>query len=210
MSVLRVSWRWRARSRMFSSRCVVSVNAAKPKVAAPPLIECAARKIALRSSLSGAATSRFDEQLLHLRQQLVGFLEEGLVEGSDVHVRLVSFCVEGHSWRVLRGRRPARMVLRTGPGASGWVHRRASGAAGALRRLRRLCRHLAFDALLRLVVEHDDADAPVHRRRCGSALFRGAPAARPVMRSTRSSRRPPATSSRREALARSADSSQLL
>ncbi|KGC56682.1 chemotaxis two-component sensor kinase CheA domain protein [Burkholderia mallei] len=39
--------------------CVVSVSAVKPNVAAPPLIECAARKIAARSSGSGEATSRF-------------------------------------------------------------------------------------------------------------------------------------------------------
>ena len=44
----------------------------------------------------------------------------------------------------------------------------------------------------------------------GSALLNSVLEARPCTRSTRSSGSPPATSSRREALARSAESSQLL
>src|SRR5699024_1988989 len=48
----------RMSSNTFSSTCVVSASSSKvPKVAAPPLIECAALKIALRSSASGASTS---------------------------------------------------------------------------------------------------------------------------------------------------------
>jgi len=47
----------RMRSSSDSSMWVTSVMSLKAKVAAPPLIECAARKIALRSSLSGADTS---------------------------------------------------------------------------------------------------------------------------------------------------------
>jgi hypothetical protein len=49
--------------------CVVSVSAVKPNVAAPPLIECAARKIAARSSGS---------------EQFVGFVEERLIELGNV------------------------------------------------------------------------------------------------------------------------------
>ncbi len=44
-------------SSKFSSTCVISVMSIKPKVAAPPFIEWAARKIALSSSSSGLSMS---------------------------------------------------------------------------------------------------------------------------------------------------------
>ncbi|CFW11243.1 Uncharacterised protein [Bordetella pertussis] len=48
----------RIASSRFSSKCVVPASFWKqPKVAAPPLMECAARKIALSCSMSGAPTS---------------------------------------------------------------------------------------------------------------------------------------------------------
>src|SRR6185437_10626522 len=47
----------RAASSRFSSRWVVRCSASKPKVPAPPLIECAARKIAFNCSGSGCARS---------------------------------------------------------------------------------------------------------------------------------------------------------
>jgi hypothetical protein len=53
----RASSRRRVRSSRFSKMCVVSVRAVKPNVAAPPLIECAARKIALSASASGDSMS---------------------------------------------------------------------------------------------------------------------------------------------------------
>ena len=79
----------RARSSSDSRMCVVSVSAVKPKVAAPPLIECAARKIAARSSGSGIRDVEHEQQLLHLREQFVGFVEERLIELGDV---------ECHAW----------------------------------------------------------------------------------------------------------------
>ena len=47
----------RSLSSSDSRMCVVSVISVKPKVPAPPLIECAVRKIAFKSSLLGAPTS---------------------------------------------------------------------------------------------------------------------------------------------------------
>lgn len=49
----------RSRSSSDSMRCVSSVTSAKPKVAAPPLIECAQRKMPLSSSSLAADRSRF-------------------------------------------------------------------------------------------------------------------------------------------------------
>ncbi len=49
----------RSRSSSDSMRCVSSVTSAKPKVAAPPLIECAHRKMPLSSSSLAADRSRF-------------------------------------------------------------------------------------------------------------------------------------------------------
>ena len=50
------SWR-RSLSSSVSIWCVSSAASAKPKVAAPPLIECAQRKIAFSASSSAASTS---------------------------------------------------------------------------------------------------------------------------------------------------------
>ena len=83
----------RARSSSDSRMCVVSVSAVKPKVAAPPLIECAARKIAARSSGSGCRDVEIEQQLLHLREQFVRFVEERLIELGDV---------ECHAWVTAR------------------------------------------------------------------------------------------------------------
>jgi hypothetical protein len=50
------SWR-RRRSSSVSIACVRAATSAKPKVAAPPLTECAQRKMACSVSSAGAATS---------------------------------------------------------------------------------------------------------------------------------------------------------
>jgi hypothetical protein len=72
-----------------------------------------------------------------------------------------------------------------------------------------LARQELQQAILGIAVHDDDADAPVHRmgRLVGTNRLLDA---KPWTRSMRSSGRPPATISRREALARSLESSQLL
>jgi hypothetical protein len=64
--------------------CVSSATSEKPKVAAPPLTECAQRKMALSSSSSAFSMSRFEQHLLHRFQVLAGLLEEDLVELAQV------------------------------------------------------------------------------------------------------------------------------
>ena len=98
------SWR-RSLSSSVSIWCVSSATSVKPKVAAPPLTECAQRKIALSSSSSAAVDVELEQLLLHAVEVLAGFLEEDLVELAQVDAG-------DRCWRCRWSSRPSVVLLR--------------------------------------------------------------------------------------------------